>query len=259
MVEVQQRDRQRLVVVLRAADGPRQLPVPRAPVQGAGQGVAVCEALELLLGALAVVDVLDLGDEVPRLAVVVAHERDREQDPDDRPVRADVALLHLVGADLTREHLPEVLEIDVEVVRMRDLLERGCEQLVLRVAGHLAHRRIDAEPVALRADERDPDRRVVEREPGERVPDARRTWTLLLSICESEGAHTRATGSPSGGTERPDPVRARQAGAKRQDSDEPQEAQAPGAAMGSPQTTQSAARPARRRSQRSTRTSSNVS
>src|SRR3954447_8650849 len=57
----------------------------------------------------------------------------------------------------------------------------------------------------------------------------------------------------------PPPRSARQAGSKPQDSDEPQEAQAPGAAMGSPQTRQSAARPARRRSQRSTRTSSNVS
>lgn len=82
----------------------------------------------------AVRDVFDLGDEVHRLALLVADQRHREVDPDDVPVGVEVALLHRVAGDLALEGLPHEREVGVEVLRVGDVLERRAEQTADRVA-----------------------------------------------------------------------------------------------------------------------------
>jgi hypothetical protein len=113
-------------------------------------------------GLTALGDVLDLGDEVQRVAVLVAHERDAEQDPDDAAVLAEVPLLHPVARPLAGDRLLQVGEVGVEIVGMRDVLERQVEQLVLGVADDLAEGGVHLDEAPVRADERHPDRRRVE-------------------------------------------------------------------------------------------------
>src|SRR5205823_897300 len=72
-------------------------------------------AEELLPRPAALRDVLDLADEVERLAPARAHERDAEQHPDDVPVPMEVAFLHLVRPDLPGEHLLDVGEVGIEI------------------------------------------------------------------------------------------------------------------------------------------------
>ena len=84
---------------------------------------AVLGLAQRVLGAAALGDVLDLRDEVERLAGVVAHERDRQQHPALLAVRAHVALLHPVAAPLARDHLAHELEVGLEVVGVGDVLE----------------------------------------------------------------------------------------------------------------------------------------
>ena len=92
------------------------------------EALGLCEeglaALDRLLFASALSDVLDLADEIARFAGARSHERDGEQSPDDVSVLVEVALLHLVRADLAGEHLAHEFEIGLEIVRVRDVLER---------------------------------------------------------------------------------------------------------------------------------------
>ena len=163
VVQVDEEQRRRAVVAAGALELASQLAREAPAVHQAGQAVVVRQVREVALEALALGDVLDLADEVERLAVLVAKERDRQQDPDRPPVGAEVALLHLVAGDLAGEHLPDLLEVGLEVVGMGDVLERLGEELALGVSGQVAERTVDAHPAALGGDEGDPDRRVVER------------------------------------------------------------------------------------------------
>ena len=65
------------LVALGAGELAGQLLLEAAPVEQPGQGVVVGEVLELALEALALGDVLDLGEHVERLAVAVAHDASR--------------------------------------------------------------------------------------------------------------------------------------------------------------------------------------
>jgi hypothetical protein len=74
----------------------------------------------------------------------------------------EVALLHLVGLDLTRQDLAELVEVGLQVVRVGDVLECALQQLGLAVADDLAQGAVDLEPAAVGSDQRDADRCLVE-------------------------------------------------------------------------------------------------
>ena len=99
---------------------------------------------EILLEAVALGHVLDLGDEVERVVVRVPDEGDGEEHRDEVALAVDIALLQLVPARLAREEPAHVGEVGLEVVRMRDVLEHAREQLVLGVADDLAEGPVDA-------------------------------------------------------------------------------------------------------------------
>src|SRR5579862_9649723 len=78
----------------------------------------------------------------------------------------EVPLLHVVGANLPGEHPSCVVEVELEVVGMRDVLEAALEQLVAGVADELAEGVVDLEKASVGRDERHADRGRLER-PGE--------------------------------------------------------------------------------------------
>ncbi len=78
------------------------------------------------------------------------------------PVGVAVALLHLVRLALAGEHAPQGVEVGVEVVRVRERLERRAEEVALGVAGDAAERGVDAHEAPLGRDEGLADRRLVE-------------------------------------------------------------------------------------------------
>ena len=94
----------------------------------------------LLLGG----DVLDLGDEVQRLVVVVAHEPRRHRRPDDVPVGVQVALLGVRPVAAAGEHPLEHRPAVGEVVRVGELRPAEQLQLLARAAEHVAERGVDA-------------------------------------------------------------------------------------------------------------------
>ena len=172
VVEVEQQHRPGMVVALGVGDAPFDL-LAKAPAVGeAGHLVVIGEEDESLLELLALADVLDLGDEVEGLAVGAASQRDAEQDPDDVAVAMEVALLHLVVAQLAGEHLADVLEVEVEVLGVGDLLEGLRDELVRAVAGELAQGAVDAYEVALQA-RRARSRSARARTPAENAPRPR--------------------------------------------------------------------------------------
>src|SRR5664280_3141196 len=119
----------------------------------------------LLLGSPLRLDVLDHADEIFRPAFGITGERHRQRDPGRRPVLPDVALLHRERLDLSGQYPADVLHVGLEVRGMRDLLERPREQLLARVAHHLAEPSIDPEKAAVGPDMDDADRGLLERGP----------------------------------------------------------------------------------------------
>ena len=93
--------------------------------------------LQLFLRPLALADVLNLRNEVQGLAGSIANQRHTEENPDDVPELVKIPLLHVVEADLAREHLTDIVEIGLQVVGVRDGLKGGGQQLRLRVADNL--------------------------------------------------------------------------------------------------------------------------
>ena len=163
VVEVEQEHRRAVPVALGVGDRALEL-VAKAPAVGqAGHLVVVGEKHEPFLELLALADVLDLGDELDGLAARVAYQRDAQQHPDDVAVAVEVALLHLVGAALAGQHLAHVFEIEIEILRVGDLLEGHPRQLGLRVSEQLAERLVDTQKGPLHRNQGDPDRGVIER------------------------------------------------------------------------------------------------
>ena len=117
---------------------------------------------QLALEPAAFGDVEDLADEVQRLAVLVAHERDRDERPHLGPVLVPVTLLHLVRGNLFRDQPAQLLDVVAEVVLGAQLLEGGRQHLLLGVADDLAEGAVDLEQLPLQRDHVDADRRVIE-------------------------------------------------------------------------------------------------
>lgn len=123
------------------------------------------QVLQLLMLSFRVGDVLDLGDEVERRTFLVAHQRDREEDPDNPPGRREVTLLDLVGPDLAEDELIEVTQVEIQIIGVSDVLERHREELVLGIAGQLGDRGVHLPPCPVQLDDGLTDRGVLEGEP----------------------------------------------------------------------------------------------
>ena len=96
--------------------GQRLLEAPA--VEQRRQKIVIDEVLQTPLELLALGDVLDLRDEVQRLAVVVADERDAQQHPDRVAPGVLVPLLDLIGWDAPVEQVQILRRVDVDIVRI---------------------------------------------------------------------------------------------------------------------------------------------
>ena len=132
-------------------------------VAQAGQRVVVGEVAQVLLQALALGDVLELGDVVQRRAVAVAHERHRQDRRDDLAGGVEVALLHLEGGDLARRAGAGAARGRCSTSSgMHDAVEALADQLLRGVAGDVAQRAVDEQPAPVAVEQRRADRRALE-------------------------------------------------------------------------------------------------
>ncbi len=135
-----------------------------AAVAQAGERVVLGQVAQALLHQPPFGDVLDLGDQVQRLALQVAHQRNRERGGDDVPLGVEEALFDLVVADLPHQQALDVLHVHRQVVGVGDLLGGLREQFLGAVAGDLQERLVDAHPAAVGREQGDADRRLLEDE-----------------------------------------------------------------------------------------------
>ena len=119
----------------------------------------------VLLRPFALRDVLDLADEMERLAVASSDERDGDERPEIVAEPVAVPLLDLVGADLTVQQRLDDVAVQAEVVGVRDVPPRHGAQLVRRTPHELAERVVDLEKAAVQADDGHADRGRLERRP----------------------------------------------------------------------------------------------
>ena len=94
-------------------------------------------------------DVLNLQDEIQRLAVDVPHQRDVELDPDDVAGSMEISLFQVVRLDLAGQQLAGQLQVGGQVVGMGERLEVGGQQLGLAVAHDARERPIGPHPAAV--------------------------------------------------------------------------------------------------------------
>ena len=145
-----------------------------------------------LLGLPALGDVLDLCDEVERLACGVPYDLVAQSDPHDAAVGADVALLDALVPLLSLQLPAAALEVRGEIVRMGDIREREPAELLGRIAEQLAQRLVDVEPAPVRREQRNADGGVVE---GDLEPLAGPQQRLLRF---SAGGEIETRAEPSG-------------------------------------------------------------
>src|SRR5512132_2629457 len=88
----------------------------------------------------------------------------------------EITLLHLMGQDLTIDHLFEAGEEIAKFIRVGNCLECHPLKLALRVSGYVAQALIDLQPPAIRCYERHSDRSMVK--------GAAKTLFAFLHFCE---------------------------------------------------------------------------
>ena len=115
---------------------------------------------QLVLGTLAVADVLEHRHDVRRLLGRVAHERHHGSTPHDGAVAAAEAVLDLAAVGLTRaQRVDDALDavVGIEIVGERPPVQRA-----RGVVAHLLEHRVGLEDQAVEAERHHPDRRGVE-------------------------------------------------------------------------------------------------
>src|SRR5262252_460658 len=117
---------------------------------------------QLLFNLLALENVLDDGNEVVRRTVRLAHHGNGQVDPLDGAVLATVAFLHQEGINLSRQYPPHRSQILLQIVRMGDVDESLCHQLIPGVTDDVAQPLVDLQPAAVRSDAGNADRGVLE-------------------------------------------------------------------------------------------------
>src|SRR5256885_4423635 len=88
-------------------------------------------------------DVLDLADEVNGFAAAVMDSRHGERNPDQSTVFANVPFDPVIAAYFSRHQSAQLIEIDCDIVGMRNVGKRENEELILGVTKHLAKRAVD--------------------------------------------------------------------------------------------------------------------
>ncbi|MNH11645.1 hypothetical protein D3C79_711660 [compost metagenome] len=118
-----------------------------APVADLGQPLGFAQdhlvAAQGGFGLLALLVVLDDGDEVVRLALQILDQGRRQGDPERLAPLAQVTFLQGVVLALAGQHLIHVALIDEEIVRVGDLLEGHLHQLVDAIAQHVTQALVD--------------------------------------------------------------------------------------------------------------------
>ena len=153
-------------------------------LEGAALGLELGDrALEMGAALVILADVEDLGDEVPGLAGVVAHERHREVAPHHAPVRAQVALEDAVAVDLPGQRPLELRQVGVEVVGVRDLLEGGGPEVLGVAVQHRARSSVDHHQPTVEVDQHHPDGGVLQRQPPQGGVVARLLHLGSPSLC----------------------------------------------------------------------------
>jgi hypothetical protein len=92
----------------------------------------------------------------------IAHGRNMNDDFNDPTIGSHVALLDRVAVSHTREHFPEENKIRFEIVRMREVCERGSLQYRRRNSDEFGKGIVTAQDTPVDIDDRHPDRRMVE-------------------------------------------------------------------------------------------------
>ena len=139
-----------------------------APVGEPGQEVVVDQVLEALRQLPPLGDVLDLGDDVEGLSLVVADERHGQLPPEVVAPRMAVALLDLIAGNPAVEQLAQEVLVEIDVLGMSQGPQRRRLEGGPGVTGDPAKRVVDLQAAALQVHECHPDRRTGERalEPG---------------------------------------------------------------------------------------------
>ena len=99
-----------------------------------------------LLAAALGGDVLDLRHEMQRLAMLVAHQRDRQSGPDDLAIAIEIALFQVVVAATPGQQVLHQGQVGLQVIRMGETLEIHLQQFFPRIAEDPAQRIVDVQP-----------------------------------------------------------------------------------------------------------------
>ncbi len=118
---------------------------------------------EIPFDAPAVFDVAHLRDVVVRSSVFVAHDGSAERGPDHAAILAHVALLEFVERDLAVTQLPRVVEVELEILGMRDVGHLHPHQFLARMAEHRGEALVHLQDARIERDDGHADRRVLER------------------------------------------------------------------------------------------------
>ena len=137
-----------------------------APVADLGQVLGFAQdafvAAQRLFGLLALLVILDDRNEVIRFPLEILDQRHREGDPEYLAALAQITLLQGVVLTFVCQHLGDIGLVDEEIIRVGDLLEGHAHQLVGLVAQHVAQPPVDPQPLAIRGDQGDADRSLLE-------------------------------------------------------------------------------------------------
>jgi hypothetical protein len=92
--------------------------VQAGAIEQAGQRIVVGHVLQLGLVALAIADVLDMGDDVQRLAALVTDQAGADGGLDHPTAGVDVALLTQVTLDRAVDQAPSPHDVAVRIAGM---------------------------------------------------------------------------------------------------------------------------------------------
>src|SRR5712692_3911503 len=113
-----------------------------------GSGISLLALPECLFDSFAVGDVFDNGDVMNGLLAWSPQRGDVQVDPHNAAVWAYVVFFHGEGANLPAEQACHVLEIALQIIRMRDDSNRGGQHLGFRQAHNLAVSMVDLDESA---------------------------------------------------------------------------------------------------------------
>ncbi len=202
-VDVDEHDRQPAAAAARAGERVLEAVVEQGAVGQPGQRVVQRLMRECVGGCLLDADVLDLGDEVQRHAVLPAHEPRRHRGPHRVPVGVQVALLGVPAVVAAVEHALEQRAALAQVLRRGDLRPGHAFQLLAGAPEHVAERGVDAREAAVGGGEAHADHGVLEARAEALLALARGLERLRLALAHAlvePPRHDR--GEPGGGDER---------------------------------------------------------